>query len=273
MTRAFLIGHPRCGTTSLWEALKNIGDISVPFERKEFRYFDNNYHWPLTTYESQFPQDEDKKIFLDCNVAYSYVNFTARRIHYHYPDAKIIQVVREPYQRIYSWWKLFHNMRYGREPRGFVDFAHECMVRYNPDRFEYEGNWLPYLDQAGNSYKPFIFESGAYGRTYVRFVELFDFDNVLLLRFEDLIKAPYESLDIILNFLGSEWVFNRNLKLPDKGIDDDWPSKDRRGVAQPLGPSVEKAMRREVRDFFKTEMRYLEQASGLDFKEYYVDSD
>lgn len=271
MSNAFLVGHPRCGTTAIYNFMKSVPDVAVTTP-KELRYFDNNYHLPISWYQDHFDWKHKFKtdgIWLDCNVAHSYVNFTAKRIQELYPNAKIVQIIRDPFDRVYSWWKLFHNMRYGREPRSFVDFLHGDMVTYNTNRFEYEGNWLPFLDQAGNTYQPFILESGAYGQTFQRFEKLFGFDNVLLMRYEDFLNNPVGFMTLILYFIGSSYEIEKGQVVDFHHIDQNWPDRNKRNVAQPLGPSTEQALRREVREFYKTEIRFLEQVSGRDFGSYY----
>ncbi|MCP4256830.1 MAG: sulfotransferase domain-containing protein [Planctomycetes bacterium] len=269
MKQVFLIGHPRCATTSIISMLSQVSDVAVSTP-KEMRYFDIHYDKGLDWYESHYTRSTNKIVRVDGNPHHSYVNFAAERIKFHYPDAKIIQIVRSPFDRLYSWWQLFHSMRSGREPRTFPEMFKDGVESYDTDRFRHEGNWLPYLDQAGSTYQPFLLESGAYGTTYKRYLDLFGEENILTLPFEEVVKGA-SLVNEILKFIGSEEQLPDDFNLHSKSISEDWPLKNKRDVvgADEKQECFQK-MYEPVMAFYTPELRLLTNLSSLDFFRFYL---
>lgn len=97
----FLIGAPKCGTTSLAESLRK-GDVVAFSNRKEIFYFDYSYSSKTQEwYHSQFdwssllPQ-------IDATPTYMYSNEAIDRILDYNPQSKFIMVIRNPFDRIRS---------------------------------------------------------------------------------------------------------------------------------------------------------------------------
>ena len=104
----FIIGAPKCGTTSLAELLGQHPDVYFCPE-KEPRFFSHEslYNRGFDYYESLFDGAEDQKRIGEGSTTYSetWVNRdkkSARRIHEYCPSAHIIYCVRHPLRRIES---------------------------------------------------------------------------------------------------------------------------------------------------------------------------
>lgn len=263
MTDIFVIGHPRCGTTSLHYWLSQVSCVQVP-SNKEARFFDINYLKGQEWYESHFKSDaycSKDKIWIDCDPNYSFVNFAAERMHEMYPKAKIVQIVREPFKRIYSWWRLFHTMRAGREPRPFHQFWAEETSRYDPGRFAREGNYIPYLDPKGGSYQPFILESGAYFHTWERFSLLFD-QEIFVIAFEDLMQNKMHYLKKIVGLADGE--VTEDIDFSPANINDSWRKRNF------FLDEVDDELKNIVNRFYTTELYYFDRATHKNFSERYI---
>lgn len=255
MIDLFVIGHPRCATTTLYNLLKQSPDISVSTP-KEIRYFDNHYERPVSSYDNHF---DPNRICVDFNPVHSYVNFAAERIKMYNPNAKILQIVRDPYDRALSLWRLHHNMRAGREPRDFLQLLLDESNSFDPNRFEHEKNYLPFLDSHGFPYDHSVLESGTYGATRQRFQGLFT--DVHTIRFEDITERPHDTVNNILSWIGADKM--QELDYSEYNTDDHWDWKNKRSVAvDPIGQD-ELRSRRIVENVFRNDLNTLERLTGI----------
>jgi len=101
----FIVGSPRCGTTSLFNNLKQHKDIFIP-RIKEPRFFDSHVFYdykkdyPIKSvkkYLELFKTDKlDKKYFLDCSIFALYSKKSINNILKISPEAKFIVIMRDP---------------------------------------------------------------------------------------------------------------------------------------------------------------------------------
>ncbi len=111
----FIIGAPKCGTTSIYEYLNQVPQVIQPLI-KEVRIFseDGLFH----DFETNLPGFYPPKTFIAdpaqviglADVALLYLHhYCAPRIHSYNPDARIIVCLRNPVDRAYSNFWFFHN--------------------------------------------------------------------------------------------------------------------------------------------------------------------
>jgi hypothetical protein len=99
----FIVGHPKCGTTALYEMLRRHPQIYMP-ELKETRYFARELHprsppaYPasLAEYLALFAAAEPQQRVGEASPSYLRSHSAAARIAELRPDARIIAVFREP---------------------------------------------------------------------------------------------------------------------------------------------------------------------------------
>jgi hypothetical protein len=100
----FLIGAPKCGTTSLANYLHEHPQIKLG-SKKEPHYFNfdmkNRYADSISAY-SDIYKDLNSKYILDASVWYYYSEKAMREIIKYNPEAKFIYMVREPVSLFYS---------------------------------------------------------------------------------------------------------------------------------------------------------------------------
>ena len=82
-----IIGAMKCGTTSLWEYLKQHPQICIPHDIKNIEYFDSNENWHkgISFYKSHFKADDKTKSIGELSTEYT-----------KYPHVKMLRKTSTP---------------------------------------------------------------------------------------------------------------------------------------------------------------------------------
>jgi len=102
-----MVGAPKCGTTALYEYLHQHPDVFLP-DTKELRFFGADLDvrgFPdrsLAEYLSYFADATDEQIVGAAYVWYLYSRTAAEEINRFAPDARIIVMLRQPADMLYS---------------------------------------------------------------------------------------------------------------------------------------------------------------------------
>jgi hypothetical protein len=127
----FIVGAPRCGTTSLFSYLGTHPDVFAPVE-KEPHFYDRDVIGPggpsAETYRGLFDGRRDERWLLDATTTYLYSRTAPAAILSDCPDAHIIVSVRDPVTFVTSWHAL--QLASGRETIRTVEDA----LAAEPDR-------------------------------------------------------------------------------------------------------------------------------------------
>jgi hypothetical protein len=121
-----VVGPPRTATT--WLDLVLRGHVGLPLGVKETHFFARNYQQGLTWYERHFRHCATEPVVGEICAAY-FENPQAReRIRTHIPNCKIVCTLREPVERLYSYYKLMRHK--GRTELPFEEalIRHEQMM-------------------------------------------------------------------------------------------------------------------------------------------------
>jgi hypothetical protein len=107
----FIVGHPKCGTTALYEMLRSNPQVYMP-ELKETRFFARELHPrsgpsdshpdTLSEYLSLFDAARTDQRAGEASPSYLRSKAAARRIAELQPDARIIAILREPASFLHS---------------------------------------------------------------------------------------------------------------------------------------------------------------------------
>jgi len=112
----FIIGAPKCGTTSLAAYLGQHKDICFSEPKEPHYFFDNDnfgYSGSLNSFiNSCFAHCDEKKIWGEGSVWYLYSHSALIKIKKHNPEAKVIIMLRNPVDMVYS---LFYQKRHSLE--------------------------------------------------------------------------------------------------------------------------------------------------------------
>ena len=192
-----IIGAQKCGTTWLWEVIKQHPGVAVGKE-KEIYYFSasNNYRKGREWYEAHFRKLDTRKLLGEASTDYFYdrVLINNLRVDYSFPpipelvktelpDAKILVVLRDPVKRAIS--SYYHHLQYRRFPpnSGIVSAA-----RKHPSLR--------------------IIERGYYARYMALWRQSFQKEQMHCLLFEeDILKDPQKTSREVYAFLGLDSNF------------------------------------------------------------------
>jgi hypothetical protein len=186
-TRFFVIGAPKCGTTSLCSILAEHPEVgfSIPKEPRFFSH-DEIYARGFDWYHGLFPERDGKQSVGEGSTSYatdSRDTVSAQRIHQHFPDAKLVYCVRHPLERIESIWM---DHRISRHVPG-TSYSESVL----------KGDFSS--DLIAN---PGFIETSRYQARLAPYRALFPEEQIAVLFLKDRILAPGKSLGAIFDFLG-----------------------------------------------------------------------
>ncbi len=172
-----ILGAMRCGTTFLASSLSKHPQVflSTP---KEPNYFndDRNYAKGPNWYRAHYAQAGDAIAIGEASTRYSKATIfpqTASRIYADLPGAKLIYIVRDPFERLESHW--LHYRRWGRQALSF-----EKALGQHPQWIETSCYWLQIQTYRSH----------------------FPDDRILVLFLEEMRRDPARTVSDCLRFLG-----------------------------------------------------------------------
>jgi hypothetical protein len=196
----FLVGAPKAGTSALHAALAMHPHLFLS-RLKEPKYYmcgdspppaykgpgdahsNQEWIWQRERYLDLF----EEALRGESTPFYLYHRDARRRIAADRPDAKLIAVLRDPVDRAYSNW--MHLWMDGLEPQADIVEA----VRREQQRVD--AGWAPFWHYSG---------LGMYGRQVADLFDHFPREQVLLLRYRELVDSPDQTLNRVFGFLGVE---------------------------------------------------------------------
>jgi len=192
----FIVGAPKCATSALYHYLKMHPDIfmSVP---KELNYFATDVTSPYFVkdkkqYLSLFDNSANYKRVGEASVWHLYSKEAANGIHEMVPDAKIIIMIRNPVDMIYS----YHGQRLFNGTEDITDFADAILAI--PDRKQ--GKRLPKEPYPIEGL--FYLDIANYTEQIKRYIDKFGKKNVHVIIFDDFKTDSRTEYAKTLEFLG-----------------------------------------------------------------------
>ena len=210
-----VIGGKRCGTTTLFEFLRqHPGIANPPFDHMGF--FDDNYRLGINYYKSFFPLKNKKNgLILNYDVTTSYLTspHVPERMYEHMPNVKLIILLRNPTSR--AWSEYNSNLR---EKPNLDTFE-----SYIEDEFNDLKNYN-FLDKVKNNdynlidpTKNFL-KKGIYVNYLKKWFNLFPRENFLILPTETFAKDENFVFKKIFEFLNLPYHEIKNLKRMEKVV-------------------------------------------------------
>jgi hypothetical protein len=269
-----IIGAMKSGTTTLGAYLNHHPDA---FCAQEPHFFDQNFERGVEWYRERFRDAGTAAVVGEKSPSYMYHPDAIRRISEVLPDARLIAILRHPVHRAYSHY--WHQRRLKQETLSFDD-----ALDAEPGRLR--------EDAAGMS--PFGYvDRGLYLEQLERVVRFAPRERLLVLLFEDLLRAPLETYSELGRFLGidgtlaappgredsntyrsyhPEWAWRlmnrhrlwRRLPLPIAGRL--WRAMQREATYPPIG----EALQAHLIDLFAEPNRALAHWLGRDLSEWSV---
>ncbi len=201
----FIVGAPRCGTTSMIRYLGQHPDVFIP--NKELHFFDNDVHYDKKLTEKEyldyFSKAKDEKRVGEKSPSYLRSKRAASEIRRFCPRAKIIIQVRNPVDMLYSW----HGHVYRSGYEDIVDFEEALAAEEDRKR----GSRIP--KHARIPEHLFYSEIPLYTEQIKRYVETFGWNQIHVIVFDDLVSNPLKVYRDVLRFLEVDDQFVPNFKV------------------------------------------------------------
>ena len=198
-----VIGAPKAGTTALHAALAQHPALYMSAIKEPKHFLTDGppptrggpgdaqtyreHVWRREDYEALFDAAPEGTLRGESTPLYLYDPDAMRRIHDAIPDARLIVIIRDPVERAHSNWT--HLWSAGLEPEG--DFVRAC----GEEQRRIDAGWASFWHYQG---------LGRYGEQLEHVFSLFPRDQVLVIRYRQLVDEPAKTLDEIFGFLGVE---------------------------------------------------------------------
>lgn len=193
----FIVGAAKSGTTSMMHYLDAHPEISMP-QRREPVFFGSDLVWPkmktasLDDYLAIFSDVGDVKYIGEKSVWYLYSREAASEIHEFNADARILILLRDPVDMMYS----LHTQFLRTENEDLENFREAIEAQSARAR----GERLP---PAVRSPEALLYTRVVrYAEQVERYLNVFGPDRVRVLLFEDLQQRPEATYRAVLEFLG-----------------------------------------------------------------------
>ncbi len=202
----FIVGAPKCGTTALADFLDQHPKISVL--PKEIHFFGSDLEFSKKRVDSEKYEDlintfPEENLVCDASVHYLFSDNAAKEIKQYNPDARIIIMLRQPVDVMYS----MHAQRLRTADEDIHDFAEALDAQ--KDRAE--GTLA--LPPSINAKHAWQYEKIADFEPQIRrYVDQFGWSSVKIYLQEDLSDKPMEIYKEILEFLCVDSEFSPEFK-------------------------------------------------------------
>ncbi len=193
---AVIIGAQKCGTSSLHNYLTQHPGVIPPL-RKEVHYFDVNFKRGESWYRAHFGRQGERGLNFDASPYYLFHPLVAERMHALLPHAKLIVLLRDPVRRAYS--QYWHERDKKRERLSFED-----ALEAEPERVDAADRKLANGEiEASREHQIHSYVArGRYADQLERWLALYPRQQLLALRFEDLVQDPLAVLNRTLAYVG-----------------------------------------------------------------------
>jgi tetratricopeptide (TPR) repeat protein len=184
-----IIGMAKCGTSSLFQYLREHPQILLP-HKKEINFFNNNFNRGVDWYLAHFPAITDREDFLTGEASPYYLSTPEvdRRIFQLFPNVKLIILLRNPVERTIS--EYYHSFNRGLQKKSLLEIINS------------EKEYLARVSETESIYEFGYLLNSIYVDRIQRWMSIFPQENILILES----KLFFERTDIymkkIFDFLG-----------------------------------------------------------------------
>jgi len=219
----FIIGEPKCGTTTLHYVLNTHPEIYMS-EVKEPAYFCKDFHKESDKYHGKklyypireehqylelFKDAENEKIIGESSTLYAYSKVAPKEIYKVNPEAKIICLVREPISFMYSLYSHYY--------RNFEEEIENFKKAIEIEPLRKKGKYIP--KSVTNPSILYYTERAKYYSHISRHLDVFGEERVLILTFDELKNNPEGLYKKICNFLDVDVSFKPVIDVKNPGKD------------------------------------------------------
>ena len=191
----FIVGAPKSATTNITYYLMQHSEIFIPedFEPYYFARLDTpeNYERQIISnqkkYLDLFQTNRNHKFIGESSPVYLFCPNAAADIKNHFPNSKIIISLRNPIEIAYSQYLSLKFMGFNNE-LSFNEILDNDEERISKGEF--------FIDS--------VLESGFYSKHIRNFQNFFPDEQIKIVIFEEYIKNPIHTINLLLSFLGAE---------------------------------------------------------------------
>lgn len=211
----FIVGAPKCGTTSLNDYLRQHPGIFIP-ERKELHYFGSDLRFLKSErptreeYLAHFAAAQPGQVAGEASVWYLFSELAAKEIREFFPAAKIIIMLRNPADMMYS----LHSQYLFESNEDLADFA--AALAAEEDRSQ--GRRLP----SGSNYREGLLyrRVARFAEQVDRYLDVFPREQVHIIDFGDFSRDTPRVFAEVLQFLGVDSSFRCEFEVrnPNKQV-------------------------------------------------------
>jgi len=233
----FIVGAPKCGTTSMAQYLNQHPHIFVLRGEPHFFGSDLEYNSPRLTpaqYRALCRDTGDKPVCGDRSTWYLFSHNAAHEIHEHNPHALIIAMLRNPAEMVHS----LHAHHFQRGRRDDIEDLEEALAA-EPDRRM--GHRIPANVRFPESL--YYSQIPRYSEQLERYFDSFGRERVKIILFDELKQAPERVYAQTLAFLGVDPAFrpdfdvhNASAPTPDSWAYRAWKASTLRYRIRSLAP-------------------------------------
>ena len=106
----FIIGCQKCGTSTLHANLKRLDPIYMP--KLETHFFDNRFSRGIEYFSEKFLFKVPTKVVAGAkNPSLMFDPRFIKRVHTAFPKVRIIVILRNPSDRVFSAWKMYERIK------------------------------------------------------------------------------------------------------------------------------------------------------------------
>jgi hypothetical protein len=196
-------GTTKAGTSSLYFYLADHPQVCAA-NIKETRFFFNSDHYALPArytladgpdkYEAYFIHCREREVRMEATPDYLYSPETALWIRETLPHPKLIFILRDPIQRMVSWYRFARQQRLLPASITFTDYVDR--------QLESEATGVRSMEQPWRT-----LEQGRYAHYLQPYLETYNEHSLLILQYEDLKKDPVGLLMQVARFAGIDPAF------------------------------------------------------------------
>lgn len=246
-----IIGAQKCGTTSLFSHLVQHPSVYLPTE-KEIHFFDLQYDKGVKWYISLFYEADSTRFqsFGEASPYYLFHPLVAERVASHFPEIKLIVLLRDPVDRAYS--HFLHSKRFGLDT---VESFEEALaiepLRITEDFEKLKKGEILHSDSVRNySYA----SRGLYFQQVSRWLNYFPTDQFLFIKSEEFYTNPAGIFRDVCRFLGVS--VPSGIDFRPSNIPDYQPNSY---------PPVSSEIKQRLKPFFSADMSALSALIGKQF--------
>jgi hypothetical protein len=243
-----IIGAKKCGTTSLFHYLSEHPNIGAP-TWKEISYFNNHFRKGNLWYKSFFPisiPNSESQDLITGEATASYIGNpqAPQRIASTLPNVKLIVLLRNPIDRAYSHYH--HTKRIGRENLDFEDAIASEELRLEKIENKSQESGFNYHKAYNYTY----LSSGKYAEQLKNWFNLFNKQQLLILKSEDFFDRPEAIYQQVINFLN----------LPH------WsPKSFKKYNYNRYSQTIQPRTKKDLKEYFQPHNQKLYELLGVDF--------